>query len=190
MAITRDVWKAFHQPAPVVAPQLLGSLLTHKGVTVRVTEVEAYTGVHDAASHAWRGKTKRNEVMFNSGGYIYVYLIYGVHYCLNLVCGSEGEPSAVLLRAGDITWGHEAARIRRPGVADHKLASGPGNLCRALGIDLTQNGSRLGEDIELSLASGLAPQLTKAGQRIGISLARELPWRWWLQNEKSVSRLR
>ncbi len=124
---------ALSDRALAVAPRLLGCVLRVGDVRVRLTEVEAYEGADDPASHAWRGPTDRNRVMFEAGGVLYVYRIHG-HHCANIVCGPAGVASAVLLRAGDVVAGLDVARERRPGVRDAWLARGPGNLCRALGI--------------------------------------------------------
>ena len=126
-----------------VAPLLLGSVLSHAGVSVRLTEVEAYGGADDPGSHAFRGRTRRNAVMFGPPGHLYVYFTYGMHHCANVVCGPDGEASAVLLRAGEVVSGHDVARDRRPGSSDRDLARGPARLCRALAIDLSVDGSSL-----------------------------------------------
>ena len=126
-----------------VAPGLVGCVLTVRGVAVRIVEVEAYEGADDPASHAWRGPTARNAVMFGPAGHVYVYTMHG-HACMNLVCGPAGVASAVLLRAGEVVAGLEEARSRRPGVRDAWLARGPGNLCRALGVTRADDGAELG----------------------------------------------
>ena len=125
------------------APMLLGAVLRHGKVAVRLTEVEAYGGENDPGSHAARGRTQRNAAMFGPPGHLYVYLIYGMHCCANVVYGPDGEASAVLVRAGEIIDGIELARRRRPGVKDSELARGPACLCRALGIDRSRNGAAL-----------------------------------------------
>src|SRR3954468_4673982 len=131
---------------PVVdaARGLLGASLTAGGVTVRLTEVEAYSGLGlDPASHAHRGVTGRNKVMFGPAGILYVYQIYGMHFCANVVCGPEGEAAAVLLRAGEVVDGLDLARSRRGASSDRDLARGPARLCQALGIDLSHVGTDL-----------------------------------------------
>ena len=105
----------FARPVLQVAPELLGCTVTHAGVTVRLTEVEAYDGSNDPGSHAFRGQTPRTQVMFGEPGGLYVYFTYGMHWCANLVCGSAGSASAVLLRAGEVVDGIEMARARRAG---------------------------------------------------------------------------
>jgi len=132
----------FDRPVLDVAPQLLGCTVSHAGVTVRLTEVEAYDGADDPGSHAFRGRSPRVEVMFGPPGGLYVYFTYGMHYCMNLVCGPEGTASAVLLRAGQVVEGLDTARSRRGSVTDRDLARGPARLTRALGVGRAQNGVR------------------------------------------------
>ena len=140
----------FARPSVEVAPDLLGCVLEHETadglVAVELTEVEAYAGRSDPASHAYRGKTRRNAVMFGPPGHAYVYFTYGMHFCVNMVClGEEGSASAVLLRAGAIIAGERLARARRargPGfVASRDLARGPARLCQALAIDRSLDGA-------------------------------------------------
>src|ERR1700761_7208322 len=125
------------------ARMLLGWRLTANGVVVRLTEVEAYSGLgDDPASHAHRGRTARNAVMFGPAGFLYVYQIYGMSQCLNIVCGEDGVASAVLLRAGEVVAGVEVASARRPGARRvNDLAAGPGKLTRALGLDKSAYGT-------------------------------------------------
>src|SRR5271154_4689648 len=133
-----------------VAPDLLGCVLEHQTeaglVAVELTEVEAYAGASDPASHSYRGRTARNAVMFGPPGHAYVYFTYGMHFCVNLVCGPEGTATAVLLRAGRVIEGAPLAAARRRAgrpaarVPDRDLARGPGRLGQALGIDRAQNG--------------------------------------------------
>jgi DNA-3-methyladenine glycosylase len=145
--ISRDF---FARHAVEVAPDLLGCVLEHQTadglVAVELTEVEAYAGRSDPASHAYRGKTRRNAVMFGPPGHAYVYFTYGMHFCVNLVClGEEGSASAVLLRAGAVIAGEDLARARRTrgatSVASRDLARGPGRLCQALDIDRELDGA-------------------------------------------------
>ena len=137
----------FDRSADEVAPELLGSILIHDTpegrVAGRIVEVEAYLGPEDLAAHSSHGRTARNEVMFGPPGHLYVYLVYGMHHCANVVCGPGDKPEAVLLRAAQLTEGDELARTRRGAVAHARLASGPGNLALAFGIDQDLNGADL-----------------------------------------------
>ena len=148
-------------PVLEVAPTLLGAVVRHDTaqgtVAVRLTEVEAYAGEQDPGSHAYRGPTKRNEVMCGEAGHLYVYCTYCMHYCGNVVVGEAGHASAVLLRAGEVVEGTELARARRRNGPDRDLARGPARLCQALGIDLRHNGVHLGDGpltLTLSITSG------------------------------------
>jgi DNA-3-methyladenine glycosylase len=125
----------YDRPVLAVARDLLGATVRHGTVAVRLTEVEAYGGPDDPASHGYRGRTRRNAAMFGPPGCAYVYFVYGMHWCLNVVCGPPGQALAVLLRAGEVECGLEQARARAPRLADRQLASGPGRLARALGVD-------------------------------------------------------
>ena len=171
-------------PPLEVAPRLLGAVLTHGGVSVRLTEVEAYAGTDDPGSHAHRGRTARNAVMFGPPGCLYVYFVYGMHHCANLVTGPEGEPGAVLLRAGEVVAGVDVARARRPGARDRDLARGPARLCRAMGIDLSSNGT------PAALVPGTSPAATSTGPRVGLRRAAERPWRFWATEDPTVSTYR
>lgn len=173
-----------------VAPRLLGARLSHAGVTVRLTEVEAYAGEADPGSHAFRGRTDRNAVMFGPAGFLYVYLIYGMHVCANVVTGTPGTASAVLLRAGEVVEGIDVAHARRPGATDRDLARGPARLCRALAIGLEHGGADLASGpVRLTLAEEpLGPVST--GPRVGLRQAAEHPWRYWLAGEPTVSAYR
>jgi DNA-3-methyladenine glycosylase len=176
-------------PVVEAAPRLLGARLTHGGVTVRLTEVEAYDGTNDPASHAYRGPTPRNDVMFGPPGRLYVYFSYGMHWCANVVCGPEGTASAVLLRAGEVVDGLETARTRRGARPDEALARGPANLTQALGIDRAHDGLDL--DGRLVLPSVPVPTADIAtGPRVGVSVAHDVPWRFWLRGDRSVSAYR
>ena len=168
-----------------VAPLLLGSVLRHDGVAVRITEVEAYDGPSDPGSHAARGRTTRNAVMFGPPGRLYVYFTYGMHHCCNVTVGPEGSPSAVLLRAGEVLEGLDVARERRASV-DRDLARGPARLCRALALGLEHNGVDLRHGpVELTL--GTAPARVSTGPRVGLRRAAERPWRFWVTGDPTVS---
>ena len=203
MLLPRDF---FARPSVEVAPDLLGCVLEHAtaegSVAVRLTEVEAYAGAADPASHAYRGKTARNAVMFGPPGHAYVYFTYGMHYCVNLVClGEHGSASAVLLRAGAIVAGDELARTRRtrgsvPGKANtvpsRDLARGPARLCQALAIDRALDGADAcvpSSPLRVMSEAGTPPRSAKIaiGPRVGVSSAAEVPWRFWLEGEPTVS---
>jgi DNA-3-methyladenine glycosylase len=173
-----------------VAPALLGATLRHvteEGtVAVRLTEVEAYDGPADPGSHAYRGRTPRNQVMFGPSGRLYVYFTYGMHFCCNVVVGHEGNPSAVLLRAGEVVEGVEVASARRGRSSHRDLARGPARLCQALGIDLTHNGTDLREGA-LTLTPGEPPPRARSGPRVGLRHAAERPWRFWVDGDPTVS---
>jgi DNA-3-methyladenine glycosylase len=171
------------------APRLLGAVLRHGEVAVRLTEVEAYDGASDPGSHAYRGMTRRNSVMFGPAGHLYCYFTYGMHVCCNVVCGPEGIASAVLLRAGEVVDGIEVARERRPGAPDRDLARGPARLCRALEIGLDHDGADL-ERGPVTLTLGTPPEAVSTGPRVGLRAAAERPWRFWVTGEPTVSSYR
>ncbi|HEY7225272.1 MAG TPA: DNA-3-methyladenine glycosylase [Micromonosporaceae bacterium] len=174
-----------------VAPVLLGCLLVGNGVTARLTEVEAYDGTGvDAASHAHKGRTPRNGVMFGPPGHGYVYFTYGMHWCLNIVCREEGVASAVLVRAGSIVDGIDLARARRPGSRDRDLARGPARLTQALAITGAHNGvDLLAQDSPVRLLPGTEPATTsiQCGPRVGVVAEKDRPWRFWIEGEETVS---
>jgi DNA-3-methyladenine glycosylase len=177
-----------------VAPSLLGCwVVTDRPegrVALRLTEVEAYSGEgQDPASHAHRGPTPRAAIMFGPPGRLYVYFSYGVHWCANVVVGPEGRGSAVLLRAGEVVVGEELARSRRPAARTSRdLARGPARLTQALGIGPGDRGvDLLDPDSGVRLHRGTAPAAVSAGPRVGISLATDLPWRYWESDAPSVS---
>jgi DNA-3-methyladenine glycosylase len=176
--------RAFYgRGALVVAPDLLGRTLVHETpegtVAGRIVEVEAYCGPIDPASHAYRGPTRRNAVMFGPAGHLYVYFTYGMHYCANVVCEEEGSPGAVLLRAVEPVSGLELMARRRGTSAVGALAKGPARLAQAFGIDRAQNGIDL---VDGPVWIGGAPVLegpVEASPRIGITRAAEEPWRFY-----------
>ncbi|GAB2503301.1 3-methyladenine DNA glycosylase [Corynebacterium atrinae] len=171
----------FSAPADVVAPQLLGATIHIHGVGVRLTEVEAYLGSEDEAAHTYRGQTPRNAAMFGPPGRLYVYLSYGIHRAGNLVCAPVGTGQGCLLRAGEVTSGVSLAQERRGEVPFHRLAQGPGNLGRALGLNLSDNGAQ--------------PEITESpeevewvrGPRIGITKNTDAPLRFWIPGHATVS---
>ena len=178
-----------------VAPALLGATISHAGVTVRLTEVEAYAGTADPGSHAFRGPTPRTEVMFGAAGHLYVYFTYGMHWCANLVCGPEGEASAVLLRAGEVVAGEDLAAARRTGIPRRDWARGPARLTTTLGL----RGEHSGLDacaptgsVELRAATHpTRARDIRTGPRVGVSGAggdaAAYPWRFWMDGEPTVS---
>ena len=176
-----------------IAPRLLGALLHGRGVTVRLTEVEAYRGETDPGSHAFRGPTPRTRIMFERPGTLYVYFSYGMHVCANIVTSPVGEASAILVRAGEVVEGVELARARRlTSKRDSDLARGPARLCVALGITLGDNGDDLETgDIRLELPdAAAAPVAFAQGPRTGVSGAggtNEYPWRFWIPGDPTVS---
>ena len=208
MLVPRDF---LARPSVQVAPELLGCVLEHETsaglVAVELTETEAYAGRSDPASHAYRGKTPRNAVMFGPPGHAYVYFTYGMHFCVNIVCLlSDASASAVLLRAGAIIAGEDLARARRtrrkpaadgPPIASRDLARGPARLCQALDIDRSLDGADVcvpGSPLRLRSrsadpAAGTAARSAQriAGPRVGVSSAAEVPWRFWLAGEPTVS---
>ncbi|MBP7147638.1 MAG: DNA-3-methyladenine glycosylase [Acidobacteria bacterium] len=180
-----------------LARALLGKELRHEApggvVSARIVEVEAYRGPADRAAHSSGGRrTARNEVMYGPGGHVYVYFIYGMHFCMNVVASVAGRPEAVLLRAAEPLAGIELMRARRPGIREARLLAGPGNLCRALGVDRRLNGTDLTAGPLVLLDAPAVPARRIArGARIGVDYAGEhaaLPWRLWIDGHPSVSR--
>ena len=169
-----------------VAPDLIGATLLVDGVGGRIVEVEAYDQ-KDPASHAYRGPTRRNAAMFGPPGHAYVYRSYGIHWCLNLVCGGEGVPEAVLIRALEPTSGVDLQQSRR-GVEDVRaLCSGPGKLCQALGITGEHDGLALDVPPFRLEARAEIPEIV-TGPRIGITRAAELNWRYMSAGSPYLSR--
>jgi DNA-3-methyladenine glycosylase len=189
--VTPELLEVLSGPVLDAAPRLLGSVLRHGDVACRLTEVEAYDGPRDPGSHAFRGRTARNAVMFGPPGHLYVYFTYGMHWCANVVCGPSETASAVLLRAGEVVDGLGTARARRTAARlDRDLARGPARLCQALGIDAGANGHHLGtEPLTLTLAETAAPAF-ETGPRVGLRQAADRPWRFWLPGEPTVSAYR
>ena len=170
-------------PVDLAAPALLGQLLVHGNVTLRITEVEAYGGPEDSASHARHGRTSRNAPMWGPAGRAYLYFCYGMHWMLNVVTGPDGEPSAVLIRGAEVAAGLETVLARR-GVAraTPQLCAGPGKVAQALGLDRTFDGHDLRVPGGLELCPGRAPARLLAGPRLGITFAtpddQARPWRF------------
>ncbi|HEX7302827.1 DNA-3-methyladenine glycosylase [Lentzea sp.] len=170
---------------PVDASRLLlGSFLEAGDVRVRIVEVEAYRGGDDPASHCYRGKTPRNEVMFGPAGHLYVYFVYGMHFCANVVSLVDGVPGAVLLRAGEVVSGEDVAFSRRPASRSAaELAKGPARLCKVLGLDRSQNGVDLtSPDSPVRLYAGEPVTEVFSGPRVGVAVAMDVPWRFWIDS--------
>ena len=178
-----------HDPVVELASSLLGRTLQGHDVAVRITEVEAYGGIHDPASHAFT-RTARSELMYGPPWRLYVYRSYGMHWCANIVTGPTETASAVLVRAGEIVSGLELARERRGNVADRQLARGPGNLARALGITGDDRGTALLEPGGVSLGPEVEAPDVSAGPRVGVSKAADVPWRLWITGDPTVSAYR
>ncbi len=175
------------RPVEEVAPTLLGAVLCHGPVAVRLTEVEAYDGASDPASHAYRGRTARNAVMFGPPGHLYVYFSYGMHWAANLICGPDGTASGVLLRSGEVVEGLDVVRERRGRARDRDLARGPGRLTQALGITAEHKGAYLLDGGPLRLEPGPRPRTVVAGPRVGVSVEADRPWRFWDGDSRFVS---
>lgn len=177
---------------------LLGCVLTSdidgERVSVRLVEVEAYRGTDDPAAHTYRGRTDRNAVMFGPAGHLYVYFVYGMHFCANVVSMTDGVPGAVLLRAGEVVEGVPTARERRPGSrSDAELAKGPARLTTILGLDRGHNGLDLTDaDSPVRLYAGdpVPDESVRTGPRVGVATAMEVPWRWWVAGSPAVSTYR
>jgi DNA-3-methyladenine glycosylase len=179
-----EVFAELHRPAEEVAPLLLNALITDGVVSIRIVEVEAYAGDRDPASHAHRGPGIKNAVMFGPPGHAYVYLSYGMHYCLNVVCHPEGVGGGILLRAGEVVQGVEVARARRGG--QRELARGPGRLGQALGVSPADSGEDLRTG-RLRLHPGEPATGVARGPRVGVSKAWEVDWRFWIPGDPFVS---
>jgi DNA-3-methyladenine glycosylase len=186
--------RAFYQRSPlVVARAVLGRVLVRSEGRSRragrIVEVEAYRGADDPASHAYRGPSPRNEVMFGPAGHAYIYFTYGMHHCLNLVTGPVGKAEAVLVRAIEPLEGIEEMTRCRGGAPLERLGRGPGCVAEALGLDRRQNGLDLtkGPLWITDLPADRAGTPIARGPRIGISVARERPWRFYLAGHPSVS---
>ena len=197
LALARPLPRAFYARGPrLLARALLGRVLVHDDARAGrlaglIVETEAYGGVDDPASHGHRGRTARNAVMFGPPGHAYVYFTYGMHHCFNVVCGREGRAAAVLVRALEPVAGLAAMRRRR-GVDDpRRLARGPGSLARALGLDRRHDGADLTRPplwiADLAPRRGGRP--VSRGPRVGIRLAADRPWRYWLAGSAFVSAL-
>jgi DNA-3-methyladenine glycosylase len=178
------------------APRLLGAELvadTPEGeVRVRMVEVEAYRGADDPASHCYRGRTPRNAVMWGPAGHLYVYFVYGMHFCANVVCLTEGEAGAVLLRAGEVISDLGLAHARRPTARgrDDELARGPARLCALLGLGREHNGVdvlRATSPVRLETGQRVPDADVRTGPRVGVAAGQERPWRFWVAGSRAVT---
>jgi DNA-3-methyladenine glycosylase len=181
----------FARAATEVAPDLLGSVLVRtfpdgSRAAARIVEVEAY-GPDDPASHAFRGETPRNAVMFGRPGHLYVYFTYGMHHCMNAVAGRTGEGAAVLLRAGEPLAGLEGMQARRGRDRSTELCSGPGRFAEALGVDRTDDGLDLVRGAAAWIERGVRSEPIASGPRVGVHEI-ERSWRYWLEGNPFVSR--
>ncbi|HUP99798.1 MAG TPA: DNA-3-methyladenine glycosylase [Aeromicrobium sp.] len=180
-------------PSSAAAPEvtvrargLLGRTLHGHGVAVRITEVEAYGGIDDPASHAYT-RTPRSEIMYGPPWRLYVYQTRH-HFCANIVTGPTDQAAAVLIRSGDVVDGHARARERRGEVPDVRLARGPGNLTQALGISLDDLDTPVLEEGGVHLGPPVEQDFEIAsGPRVGVSQAADVPWRFWIAGDPTVS---
>jgi DNA-3-methyladenine glycosylase len=182
----------YRRPAPLVARDLLGCLLvSRQGRTItagRIVETEAYLGPEDAASHA-AFRPGSHALFYGDGGFAYVYLNYGMHYCLNAITNPAGRPGCVLIRSLEPRRGHRAMARRRGVASDSpRLTSGPGNLTRALGITSWHNGADLTRG-RLTIEPPEEPRDVSiaSGPRVGITRARDLRLRFWIAGSRYVS---
>lgn len=185
--------RSFYRQDPlVVAPDLLNKVLVRGERAARIVEVEAYCGAGDPGSHAYRGQTARNATMFGPPGHLYVYFTYGMHHCANVVCGEVGEGVAVLLRGLDPLAGLDEMRAARPvGSPERDLCRGPARLCQAFQLDRTFDGADLVTgDQGVVIADDGTPPPAEPGVsgRIGLSVAGDLPWRYFVRGAKGLSR--
>jgi DNA-3-methyladenine glycosylase len=191
---TQKIIKAdfFDRETVTVAQELLGCLLVHKtshGILGGyIVETEAYLGYDDPACHSFRGKTKRNEVMFKGSGFVYIYMIYGLYYCLNFTTNTKDKPEAVLIRALEPVQGIEIMKKNRSKQHKKELCSGPGKLAQALLIDLKVNGTKVGEKINLIEGIKVEKVDIVSTPRIGISQAKDWPLRYYIKNNQYISK--
>ncbi|GLI56595.1 putative 3-methyladenine DNA glycosylase [Propionigenium maris DSM 9537] len=194
MRLTREFYR---REGRQVARELLGKILVrnYKGsvLRARIVETEAYLGPEDRASHAWKNKrTERTETMYLQGGHLYIYLIYGMYNCLNVVASVEGIPHAVLIRGVEPLEGEEVMRGLRNCKKKYELTNGPGKLCMALGIERRDNGVDLATSPDIWLEDdGYVPGEVVCARRVGIEYAgdyREMLWRYYIEGNPWVSR--
>ncbi|MBA4407562.1 DNA-3-methyladenine glycosylase [bacterium] len=183
----------------IVARELLGKIFVriigHNYLSGKIVEVEAYDGSIDESSHSYSGKTKRNEVMFKGGGFLYVYFTYGMHFCANIVTGKKNDGQAILIRAIEPITGIDLMaknRYNKKRISSKEfinLTNGPAKLCQSFGIDRMQNGIELsGDDIFILSAPKLNLSEITTTTRIGIKKSVDLPWRYYIRNNPFISR--
>lgn len=182
----------FAMPAEQAARRLLGCVferhINGRTVHAKIVETEAYDET-DAASHSYKGKTPRTDVMFGPAGYLYVYFTYGMHYCCNIVTGEKGEGSAVLIRAVEPLDEYNELIKRRPGKTGIELTNGPAKLCQALAIDRQMNGHDLSKDpLRLIVKPELNESQIVTTKRVGIKKAVDAPWRFYIKDNPYVSK--
>jgi DNA-3-methyladenine glycosylase len=181
----------YERDARVVAKDLLGKLLVRDdGRAARIVEVEAYLGADDPGSHAYRGETPRTRVMFGPAGHLYVYFTYGMHWCMNAVCGADGEGTAVLLRAAAPVAG-EAQMAEARGRSGREVTNGPAKLCQAFSLDRAFDGADLvtgDRGVTIADDGTAPPRRPGRSTRVGLTNGREHPWRWWVPRDPYVSR--
>ena len=161
-------------------------------VRVRVVEVEAYRGADDPGSHCYRGRTPRNAVMWGPAGHLYVYFVYGMHFCANVVCLADGVAGAVLLRAGEVLSDPGVAHVRRPTARgrDAELARGPARLCTLLGLDREHNGVDVldpSSPVRLETGEPVPDADVRTGPRVGVAAGQQRPWRFWVAGSPAVT---
>ncbi len=176
-----------------VAKELLGKFIVHsnqkKKLIAKIVEVEAYQGSIDKASHSFKGKTLRNKMMFEEGGRLYVYLIYGLHYCANIVTGEKGIGDAILIRAVEPLHGINFMKTNRSGVKLNQLTNGPAKFCSAFGINKSHDGIDLsGDTIYLTYGEVVKKDQIVETTRVGITKSTELKWRYFISDNKFVSK--
>jgi DNA-3-methyladenine glycosylase len=176
-----------------VAPDLLGRIFVRRladgrRLAARIVEVEAYME-GDPASHSFRGRTARNEVMFGRPGHLYVYFTYGMHFCMNVVTGRPGQGSAVLLRAAEPLRGLDEMAVRRGTPEPRRLCAGPGRFAQAFGIDRALNGADVARGTEIALLEGIPVDAARIARstRVGVTVGVEARWRWFVRGDPFVS---
>lgn len=190
--MTYQLLKVLEQPAYLAAPRLLGSYLHRtidgQDLIGKIVETEAYDQT-DMASHSYKGRTERTDVMFGPAGHLYVYFTYGMHYCCNVVTGPKNHGAAVLIRALEPIDG-EPVMAKHRSRSGLETTNGPAKLCQALKIDKTLNGHDLSQPpLRLELKKHLSPEQVVQTTRIGISQAIDVPWRFYIKNNRYISKM-